>query len=332
MGVGYPERAPGLSNITPVANLFVASTYKPMVETLALPVKSAGVIRLNTTIASVTTKVVEGGRKRVFLTSSDSSGPMEFDAVIVTIPLGCLKQSQIRFTPSLPARIQQSIDALSYGHLEKVYINFPTAFWGGDKSRAFFTFLKPTYAADTNPHSWHMCCFSLAHLPEPHAQPTLLFYIFGATSKHLVGTFAPAEVEEGHKQYVEFFRPYFSRLNGYDPESADCQPTKLVATRWSNDKLAGYGSYSNFQIGLEDGEEDIAALRRGIPEERIWFAGEHTAPVLGLGSVSGAYWSGEAAAEKVLTVFSAAKESEATTNDKADAKLLNGFSRVSVIA
>lgn len=113
----------------------------------------------------------------------------------------------------------------------------------------------------------------------------------------------PATTELGRSQYIDFFRPYFSKLPGYDEKAAECTPAALVATEWSREKWAGYGSYSNFQVGLTKGDEDIIALRDGIPEQKIWFGGEHTAPILGLGSVSGAYWSGEDAAKKLIGNF-----------------------------
>lgn len=148
-----------------------------------------------------------------------------------------------------------------------------------------------------------MCCFSLAHLPGKCAQPTLLFYVFGPISAHFTGNFSPATTKLGRSQYLDFFKPYFSKLPGYDEKDADCKPADLIATDWSREKWSGYGSYSNFQVGLTAGHEDIEALRNGIPEQNIWFGGEHTAPILGLGSVSGAYWSGGDAAEKLIESF-----------------------------
>lgn len=41
-------------------------------------------------------------------------------------------------------------------------------------------------------------------------------------------------------------------------------------------------------------------MREGMGVERgVWFAGEHTAPFVGLGTTSGAYWSGEAVAGRI---------------------------------
>lgn len=66
----------------------------------------------------------------------------------------------------------------------------------------------------------------------------------------------------------------------------------------------------NFQVRKDvdaaEGEEevrlddDIRALRAGVPERGVWLAGEHTAPFVALGTLTGAYWSGEAVGMRVL--------------------------------
>lgn len=50
-------------------------------------------------------------------------------------------------------------------------------------------------------------------------------------------------------------------------------------------------------------DEDIEVIRQGCPERGIWFAGEHTAPFVALGTVTGAYWSGEVVARRVLAAY-----------------------------
>ncbi len=50
-------------------------------------------------------------------------------------------------------------------------------------------------------------------------------------------------------------------------------------------------------------DKDIEALREGCPERGLWFAGEHTAPFVALGTTTGAYWSGEAVAERVAAAY-----------------------------
>ena len=95
----------------------------------------------------------------------------------------------------------------------------------------------------------------------------------------------------------EFFEPYYSRLPGY---GKTCAPLRFLATEWCNDEFAGNGSYSNFQVGMTNAAHDVEAIRHGMPEKHIYFAGEHTAPVDGLGTVAGAYTSGEKVARRII--------------------------------
>lgn len=91
-----------------------------MIETLSKPSLDADIVKLNTPIDQIIT-ITANGRKRVFLKSSCK--PQEnriVDGVIVTAPLGCLKRDMIKFEPSIPRRVQDSINSLSYGNLEKV--------------------------------------------------------------------------------------------------------------------------------------------------------------------------------------------------------------------
>ena len=52
--------------------------------------------------------------------------------------------------------------------------------------------------------------------------------------------------------------------------------------------------------GSGDCLQYFEALREGMGEDcGIWFAGEHTSLPGGLGTVTGAYWSGEEVAKRV---------------------------------
>lgn len=64
--------------------------------------------------------------------------------------------------------------------------------------------------------------------------------------------------------------------------------------------MAGNGSYCNFQAGLEEGDEDLLAMRAGVPGEGVWLAGEHTAPFVAVGTATGAYWSGEDVGRRIV--------------------------------
>jgi hypothetical protein len=106
--------------------------------------------------------------------------------------------------------------------------------------------------------------------------------------------------EEYYRILDNNFRPYYSKLPNYDPAAPYCRPKAYLSTDWQNDKFAGHGSFTNLPVGSGDCAEHFEALREGMGENRgIWFAGEHTSPPGGLGTVTGAYWSGEEVAKRV---------------------------------
>jgi hypothetical protein len=43
-------------------------------------------------------------------------------------------------------------------------------------------------------------------------------------------------------------------------------------------------------------------MREGCPERGLWFAGEHTSAFVASGTVTGAYWSGEAVGKRIAAV------------------------------
>ena len=66
------------------------------------------------------------------LLQSNESQEAVFDAVILTVPLGVLKQGSITFSPQLPARKLQAIKRLGMGTLDKVYLQYSDVFWDND--------------------------------------------------------------------------------------------------------------------------------------------------------------------------------------------------------
>lgn len=52
-----------------------------------------------------------------------------------------------------------------------------------------------------------------------------------------------------------------------------------------------------------EGDKDIEIMREGLPNRGLWFAGEHTAPFVALGTVTGAYWSGECVAKRIVDTY-----------------------------
>ncbi|KJK76343.1 hypothetical protein H634G_08234 [Metarhizium anisopliae BRIP 53293] len=288
-------------------NLFCAGTYKKILDHIAAPAMAGADVMLNAKVTEITHPPQNGNKVKVQL---DSGRHLLFDEVVVTAPLGWLKRHPEAFNPRLPARLTKAIDSIGYGCLEKVYVTFPTAFWlVGTKMSGFIEWMTPTYAP-SNPRRWHQDAFELGSLSAPDNHPTLLFYTFGEQSKHMTSTLAQLTTEAERTAFLtDFFQPYYSLLPNYSAESSDCHPLGFLATEWLNDELAGNGSYSNFQVGLENGDKDIEIMREGLPDQGIWFAGEHTAPFVAVGTATGAYWSGEMVGKRIIEAYARVEKS-----------------------
>ena len=79
-------------------------------------------IRLSTPVRSVE---YSARSARLSTTGSET----EFDAVLVTVPLGVLKADDIRFSPRLPREKQDAIKRLGMGLLDKACFKFDRIFW-----------------------------------------------------------------------------------------------------------------------------------------------------------------------------------------------------------
>lgn len=300
-------------------NVFVASTYKKILDEIAKPALARADIRTNTEVKSIRYRATDHGEDSVSVSFGQGPG-LEYDEVVVTCPLGWLKQYAADvFEPALPERLLQAIENIGYGALEKLYVTFPNAFWLIDNDKDSYTcftnFHNPTgyhpilAAENIETVSWHQSVVSLAHLPGKSAQPTLLFYMTGDS-----GTYVNAKLKDlptHSNEYNEILRtvaePFYSRLPNYDSLRPECTPTSFYQTLWQTDQYAGNGSYSTFRTGLEHGDTDIEIMRAagGLAEagRGLWLAGEHTAPFVALGTTTGAFWSGEGVARRIAKQY-----------------------------
>lgn len=295
--------------------MLVASTFKDILTGLLIPVlANNATLRLGCEVIRIT-------NSRIGVVEVEGSDGFRgsFQNVIVTAPLGWLKRNEDVFSPPLAPKISSAIRSLGYGNLDKVFIKFPRAFWnsisgldgshghgsGEIQSSSFpveSLFLLPYYATDTNPAKWRTEIISFSGLPEPFSQPVIMFFVYGQWGRHITGLVRgmKQDSDEYYRVLDDSFRPYYSKLPNYDPASLECRPSGFLSTDWQCDRLAGYGSFTNQQVGSGDSAQHFKALREGMGKDRgIWFAGEHTSPPGGLGTVTGAYWSREEVAGRI---------------------------------
>ncbi|KIX05390.1 uncharacterized protein Z518_06262 [Rhinocladiella mackenziei CBS 650.93] len=316
-------------------NVFVASTYSAILREIGRTVTESNKIDLllETEIVHCNFETSPDGENEAIthtVTLTTSTGhTCTFDEVVITCPLGWLKRYHTSaFTPKLPSRLSSAIEHINYGRLEKLYVTFPEAFWlspfqdaetdsthihahtrGRDtSSHPIFThFHDPSYIPHPETEKWNQSVVSLAHLPSPHAHPTLLFYIYGPCATHVVQSIQslPPHSPQYNETLRLFAEPFYALLPGYHPNDPICTPTSFLMTQWQADPFAGHGSYCNFQVGLERGDEDIEVMRSagGLNEQGLWLAGEHTAPFIALGTTTGAWWSGEGVARRICDKY-----------------------------
>ncbi len=330
-------------------NAFIAGTYQKILADVAATALADADIRLNEEVVFFNARHDRQSPFPPLTAVRTRSGTQKtYDEVVLTAPLGWLKRHKYDAFPSdspLPSRLLQAIDNISYGRLEKVYVTFPTAFWQQDTVSAvshakdstnsslssssassaksssspnpsFVHFSTPDYAPHPPDIAWNQTLVNLAALPDTTSHPTLLFYLYGPCATHLVNLVKDISVSTSpsspyHQTLRTFFEPYYSRLPNYDTLSPSCTPSAFLATNWQLDPFAGHGAYTNIQVGLENGDQDIEVMRQGVGEDRrLWLAGEHTAPFIALGTTTGAYWSGEAVARRIVKLYDALEVSE----------------------
>ena len=310
------------------ADLFLASTYKDILDLLKEKVDGRCTVRLNAEVIHVQGRTETSSK--LCLTTSD--GTKEgFDEVVVSCPLGYLKKvKDTMFSPALPGQLSAAIDHVrygmhtcficildlllcSYGRLEKLYITFPSAFWkiSSDETTTataeypcFTHFHDPTYGKHPPGLPSNAIVISLAHLPAANAHPTLLFYLHGPCGAKVAKSVRDfeADSDEYNQAIDSFARPYYSLLPNFSKDDQACQPKAWFASAWQQDRLAGYGSYSNIQIPIENAIEDVEALQTGYgfgDQHGIWLIGEHTAPPAMMATTTGAYVSGERGARRI---------------------------------
>lgn len=292
----------------------MASTFKDVVSIIHSGLSDSTTLRLNCEVNRIVNQT-----NGVVAVESANGFRGTFDDVIVTAPLGWLKRNESIFEPRLGRRVSLAVQNLGYGNLDKVFIRFPKAFWDAKCMEADVCspspekvtashfpieslFLQPDYASKTNRAKWRQEIISMSGLPGKFAQPVIMFFVYGQWGRHVTGLVRgmPQESVEYFKVLKENFEPYYSKLPNYQAASADCRPLDIMLTDWQGDKYAGYGSFTNQPLHSGDGDQNFEALTEGMGTDRgIWFAGEHTSPPGGLGTVTGAYWSGERVAKQV---------------------------------
>jgi monoamine oxidase len=216
---------------------------------------------LDIRLATAVTRIVyDGARVRV----ETSTGAVEADRVIVTIPLGALKAGTIAFDPPLPEAKRKAVERLGFGVLDKVVLAFEEWFW---------------------PESPDMLGLVGRHQPVGDLVNGLSF----AGTPLLVGLRGGAAARS--REALADRDAVGEVLTAMGAP----EPTGALVTHWAADPYAR-GSYSFIAVGSSPA--DLGALAEPVTE-RLLFAGEATHAEF-FATVHGAYLSGVREAERIL--------------------------------
>jgi hypothetical protein len=183
---------------------------------------------------------------------AESGEEFRGDVVLVTIPLGCLKAGTVEFNPRLPEWKTASIRRLGFGVLNKVVLEFPTAFW--DESVDYF-------GAAAESRELRGKCFMFWNLKKTSGYPILVALVVGKAAKE-------GEQEESGELVAHALK-ILKKLFG---EKAVPEPCASAVTNWGGDCYSR-GAYSYVALGSSGEDYDI--LARPI-DNCLFFAGEAT--------------------------------------------------------
>ncbi|EFQ36115.1 flavin containing amine oxidoreductase [Colletotrichum graminicola] len=269
--------------------------YEALVNKVIEDAKAKGAeVKLSTKIAGVSHS--ENG-----LVVTDAQGN-KFTAktAVSTIPLGTLKTlPESTFNPPLPPRLQEVIKGTHVGVLEKLLLQYPTAWWPDADKAGSYTFLptstKPVVITESSTpaeifEASTLVCANFASSTLPGPSPTLLTYLSETPATALL-RFDSEEVAAAYHKFL---------VSRFEPSSEPPAPVETGLTNWLTDEFS-CGATTTPSIISSNGERsplDFKELSRPVWDGRLGFAGEHT-EMENRGSVAGAVISGYREAERV---------------------------------
>ncbi|MYB36629.1 MAG: FAD-dependent oxidoreductase [Gammaproteobacteria bacterium] len=198
-----------------------------------------------------------------------SGATYETSAVIVTLPLGVLKEGTVSFHPALPAPKQRAIGLLAMGVLNKTCLLFDDVFWDEDAEIIGYVGPVPGQWAET------------VNLYPATGLPLLMMFNAASVATELERLSDADTVTQALGALGEMY--------GSTP-----QPSDARVTRWSSDPWSR-GAYSYVPINASF--EQYAELAGSI-DNRLFFAGEATTEDYPA-TVHGAYLTGQRAASQL---------------------------------
>lgn len=202
-----------------------------------------------------------------------SSGTYTSDYVLVTIPLGILKQVQTSFLPVLPQYKLDAINGTEMGIVNKFLLIWDSPFW--DNSLQYIGYTP----AAKGKFNYFMNCNKFI---SANALMTFAFGDYAITTESM-----------SDAQIINEIMTHLKAIYG----NSIPNPVNMIRTKWQSDSNTK-GSYSFATNGIRSTAFDDLAEPLN---NRVFFAGEHTHRTY-RGTVHGAYLSGVREANRIINL------------------------------
>ena len=262
---------------------------------------SAGLdIQLSTPVAAI--DYASGEAVRV---TTASGAVVVADAVVVSLPIGCVKAGTICYSPPLPAWKEAAWRGIGSGLYNKVILHFDDVWW--PKHAAYFgccfdpaTIQQSLAATSQSAHLPRTNCWIVNYYPVTQA-PILVAAVTGEFA-HELEACSDAQCRDA---VLVRLRYMFPEVPLGVERVRDVQVTRWAADEWSR------GSYSF--LNVHGTVECMAEAGRDV-EGKVYWCGEHTSTER-FGYTDGAYESGLREAGKLLDKWRGEVEAAASVGE-----------------
>lgn len=217
--------------------------------------------------------------------SCEDGDSFDADHIVLTTPLGVLKDGNVSFDPPLPDWKIGPIQRLGFGTLNKVILVYDKPFWKVDQdmfgllreSEVHDSLDQEDYIANRGRFYFFWNCIKTTGRP-------VLISLMAGDAAHQAESSSDAElVAEVTQELAKIFQ-----------QKMVPQPIETIITRWGKDRFAR-GSYSYVGATSLPGDYEVMAAPIGT----LHFAGEATCATHPA-TVHGAYISGLRAASEII--------------------------------
>ena len=193
---------------------------------------------------------------------------IDADGVVVTVPIGVLKNGGVKFDPPLPAQHRKALSGLKMGSSQKLWLRYPEGSWDGAHQFEFFCD-EPNFRIKVD-------------FLKSNEMPIFLGFASGADAVRANELGPDKMAEEFHKSLRKYVR-------------ADLpDPVDYVMSAWDSDPFAS-GAYMYPSVTARAGDH---LLLRAPIADKIFLAGEALAEAFGY--VDTAWHDGERAAALII--------------------------------